>query len=154
MAPNPANTAVNQLLKNIAADVKQLRPRSAPSTKPLKKIASNDLYEAYLFMRVLSAARSKGTTLELRGEQSMKPARQIIFRMSPGTLHHASGTAPDYTFALLTRTNCDPRALFVGIKAQGYSGVTHECDVLMLPLSEAKNAQKQPNYSLDRKSVV
>lgn len=149
MPPNPRKTAVVRLLKNIAADVKQLRPKSAPSTKHFQSIAGDDLYEAYLFMRVLSAARRKGAVLELLGEKSGNPAQDIIFRRSPGNLHHASGTGRDYTFALLTpRTGRAPRALFVGINALGFSGVTHECDLLLLPRSVAKSAQSQPHYSL------
>lgn len=148
MPGNPRQKDVNRLLTDIGADVKQLRPKSAPSTKRLQSIAGEDLYEAYLFMRVLSAARHKGATLELRGEKSMKRAREIIFRRSPGTLHHASGTTPDYTFALLTHAARPRRALFVGIKATGFSGITHECDLLLLPLAQAKRAQKQPHYPL------
>ncbi|WIK82448.1 hypothetical protein [Micrococcus lylae] len=154
MPRTPRTAEVNQLLKDITADVKLLRAKSAPSTGPLQTIAGDDLYEAYLFMRVLSAARRSGATLTLCSEQHlqgrprMHPTQEIIFRRSPGTLHHASGPASDYTFALLTWPGRVPLALFVGIQAQGYSGVTHECDLLLLRLPVAQSAQSQPNYSL------
>lgn len=128
--------------------MKQLRPKSTPSTRRLKVIAGEDLYEAYLFMRVLSAARRRGITLTLLGEQSQRPAREIIFRRSPGTLHHASRTAPDYTYARLTGRGWYPRALFVGIKALDHSGGTHECDLLLLPERVAQHAQRSPSYPL------
>lgn len=140
-------TAVKKLLNDIVADVNRLFPNPAPATNHLAGITGEDLYEAYLFMRVLSAAQRKGATIELRGEQTGKRAHDIRFRMSPGTLYHASKKAPDYTFARLTGTNPNsPVALFVGIKALGYSGVTHECDLLLLPRSTAAIAQKQPRY--------
>lgn len=65
MPRTPRAAEVNQLLKDITADVKRLRAKSAPSTGPLQTIAGDDLYEAYLFMRVLSAARHSGATLTL-----------------------------------------------------------------------------------------
>lgn len=162
MPRKPRKRDVNRLLKDIAADLKQLPSKSTPSTKRLQSIAGEDLYEAYLFMRVLSAARHKGTTVELLGERTRQRAQEIFFRRSPGTLHHTSKKAPDYTFALLKPPGrghhallgahspllSDHSALFVGIKALGYSGVTHECDLLLIPFWEAKLAQNRPHYPL------
>lgn len=152
MASQSREKDVNRLLADIAKDVRRLPPRSAPSTRRLNGIAGEDLYEAYLFMRVLSAARQRGVFIYLLGERSRQQAREIIFRRSPGTLHRASSSASDYTFALLHCPGSDLRALFVGIQARGFSGVTHECDLLLLPFSEAVRAQRDPDYPLYRRA--
>jgi hypothetical protein len=57
-----------------------------------------------------------------------------LFRTSPGMLY---STAHPYTHSVIYFRGCPRLEVHVGVRVQGKSGVLHECDVLVLPATEA-----------------
>jgi hypothetical protein len=95
--------------------------------------AAYDLYEAYVFTLVLSAAHTErfGVAFE---HIAPGPAATFTFRTSPGHIYTA--TQP-YSYAVLTAPNGLELEAHVGIRALGKSRVAHECDVIVLQRDEA-----------------
>ena len=58
----------------------------------------------------------------------------LLFRTSPGSI---SSKAPLFTHALIRFSGKPELEVHIGIKIQGKSRVPHECDVVVLPTSEA-----------------
>ena len=92
-----------------------------------------DLYEAYIFTLVLTAARREGFAIRY-ASITTPPPLTFTFRTSPG--HIYTSTRP-YSYAILTATNGLELEAHVGVRVLGKSRVAHECDVLVLQRDEA-----------------
>jgi hypothetical protein len=92
-----------------------------------------DLYEAYVFTLVITAAQTENFTVDY---ESVTPAPPNIFtfRTSPGHIYTA--TQP-YSYAVITAQNGLALEAHVGVRLLGKSRVAHECDVLVLDRQEA-----------------
>ncbi len=102
-----------------------------PSLTPSS--ASNDIYEAYLFSLVLTAARTEGARITLASVTGALP-NPFIFRTSPGYLN---SRMRNYGYAVIEFNSCPILEAHVGIRVSGHSGVLHELDVSVLFQSEA-----------------
>lgn len=110
--------------------------RLGPAVGPNLTAATHawDLYEAYIFTLVLSAARLERFGVTYR-HISTGPPNTFTFRTSPG--HIYTRTQP-YSYALLTAANGMELEAHVGIRALGKSRVAHECDVIVLHHDEGE----------------
>lgn len=95
--------------------------------------AAGDVYEGYIWSALIRAAVLDGATVTYRNVYGAA-VNNLIFRTSPGMLY---STSQAYTHAVLTFPNCPVLEAHVGVRVQGKSGVLHECDLLVLPASEA-----------------
>jgi hypothetical protein len=102
------------------------------------KAKDHDVYEAYVLALLLSEAKAKGWTLDLRdgwGHAVTAP----LFRLGPGRI-----TSRDYTFARMTKAGRAPLEAHLGVKVSGKAPVgisaptksgrlLHEFDLIVLP---------------------
>lgn len=102
--------------------------------------AAWDIYEGYAFGLVIRAAVAAGGRIGYE-DRFGNSANNLVFRTSPGMLY---STAQPYTHAVIEFRGCPALEAHIGVRVQGKSGVTHECDVLVLPSTEA-------NLSRDKK---
>jgi hypothetical protein len=96
--------------------------------------AAWDVYEGYAFALVVRAALAAGGLVRY-DDRYGNQVTSLLFRTSPGMLY---STAHPYTHAVIRFRGCPPLEAHVGVRVQGKSGVLHECDVLVLPASEAE----------------
>lgn len=96
--------------------------------------AANDLFEAYILMLILQAARNEGANLSYQNVYGARPS-QFIFRTSPGYIY---STTHPYTHTIIEFPNKPILEAHVGVMVSGKSGVLHECDVLVLHRTEAE----------------
>jgi hypothetical protein len=112
--------------------------------------AACDIYEGYAFGLVLRAATASGANIVYRDRDGNKVSN-LLFRTSPGMLYskvHA------YTHAELSFPDCPPLEVHVGVRVQGRSGVLHECDVLVLPISEAELSREREVAPRGSRSLI
>jgi hypothetical protein len=123
---------------DLVREVRRLLPSAiTPALSASSK--GNDLFEAFLFMLVLDAAKSMGATI--RYEDPRETAtRTLTLRTSPGRIYT---TSPAYTHAALAFDGVDPLEAHVGIYLAGRSTVAHECDVAVIDKAEAQRARAQ-----------
>jgi hypothetical protein len=95
--------------------------------------AAWDVYEGYAFGLVIRAAVAAGGRIRYE-DRFGNSANNLVFRTSPGMLY---STAQPYTHAVIDFGGCPPLEAHIGVRVQGRSGVPHECDVLVLPVTEA-----------------
>lgn len=93
----------------------------------------SDIYEAYLFSLILSAARIEGAQIRFEARSGATPAR-LVFRSSPGYLH---SNRHDYTHAVIEFNNVPALELHVSVRVSPASKVLHECDVSVIDRNEA-----------------
>lgn len=133
----PGSGTVHQLLARLRAEL----PRALPSALTVggpSPSAGNDLYEAFLFVLVLEAARSEGYEISFANGSGQMP-KEFRLRRSPGRL----STGTKFTHAILTLPNMtkDPLEVHTGVAVIGKSKVAHEADVLVLPASDARRCR-------------
>lgn len=121
-------TTPGQLAAEVAA---RLGPAVAPNLTSANY--AYDLYEAYIFTLVLSAARREGFGVAYE-HITAAPPNTFTFRTSPGHIYTA--TQP-YSYAVLTAQRGLELEAHVGIRALGKSRVAHECDVIVLRRDES-----------------
>jgi hypothetical protein len=97
-------------------------------------LATNDIYENYVWALCLRAATAQGAVVSFQTVRE-ESAAVLVFRTSPGAIY---STTHDYTHALLDFPNCPALELHVGIKITGKSRVLHECDVAVVERDEAR----------------
>jgi hypothetical protein len=111
--------------------------------------APSDLYEAYLFGQVLTAASVEGATIRLAG--ILGPPNPFIFRTSPG---YVNSTKHNYGFAMLNFQRCPELEVHLGIRVAGHSNVLHECDISVIDRDEAELCRRSPVRLAPRSSKV
>ena|SRR5581483_7007731 len=94
----------------------------------------DDLYEAYIWSVIVSAAKNKGATIEFKDVSGNPVTTDFIFRTSPGEIWWQSQR---YCHAEIQFPNCPILEAHVGIYVAGRSKVRHECDVAVLLKNEA-----------------
>lgn len=107
----------------------------------------SDLYEAYLFTLILTAARSEGAAITFETIHGTRPIDTFYFRTSPG---HIYSTAWPYTHAIVELPGKNPLEVHVGVRVVGKSQVLHECDVALIDRQEAANCRatsREPSSS-------
>ena len=109
--------------------------RLAPTISPNLTAATSasDLYEAYVYTLVLSAAQSESFGVTFH-HISTPPPGVLTFRTSPGHIYTA--TQP-FSYSVLTAPSGVELEAHVGVRVRGKSQVAHECDVLILRRDEA-----------------
>jgi hypothetical protein len=118
----------------------------SPSLKAKSK--GYDLYEAYVFTLVLTAARRSGATVQYENRDGTVP-KTFVFRTSPGEI--SSG---NYSHAVLTFPAKPELEVHVGIYVSGVSKVPHEADVCVLRRDEANFCRNSPSRIFPRYSSV
>lgn len=106
--------------------------------------ALEDIYEAYVWTRVLVAARRLGWTVDY-ATPAGPWSGTLLLRRGPGVIY---SSAP-FTFAVLTKRGVPALEVHLGVMVTGRSGVAHECDVLVLPAAAAQAARaahEHPGY--------
>lgn len=111
--------------------------------------AGSDLYEAYLLTLIIRAARQEKAKISY-GTVSGNPARQFVFRTSPGNLY---STAQNYTHVIIQFDGKPDLEAHVGVYVTGRSQVPHECDVVVLDRDDAENCRRSNSHPR-RSSVV
>jgi hypothetical protein len=111
--------------------------------------ASTDLFEAYILSIVLDAASELGAQIEYRNING--PTNQFIFRTSPGFIF---STAQLYTYAAIAFPNCPLLEGHIGVRVAGRSEVLHECDVAVLPQTEAQTCRQNRVHPRSSKLVL
>jgi hypothetical protein len=108
--------------------------------------ADNDRFEAYVWSIVVRAAIAENAVVTYR-DPSKNQVNDLLFRTSPGSI---SSTAQPFTHALIQFPGKPELEAHIGIKIQGKSRVPHECDVVVLPSSEAdtcRSTNAHPRHS-------
>lgn len=95
--------------------------------------ADNDRFEAYVWSLVLTAATAEGAAITYK-DPAKTQVTNLLFRTSPGSI---STKVPAFTHASIDFPGKPELEAHIGIKIQGKSRVPHECDVVVLPTSEA-----------------
>lgn len=96
--------------------------------------AASDIFEAYIFTMILTAARAEGATILYEDVHGRRPP-QFVFRTSPGRIF---STDQPYTHAVIRFNGMPELEAHVGVRVEGRSGVLHECDVVVLHRSEGQ----------------
>jgi hypothetical protein len=100
--------------------------------------ADNDRFEAYVWSIVVRAAVAENAVVTYR-DPIKNQVNDLLFRTSPGSI---SSKAPLFTHALIQFPGKPELEAHIGIKIQGKSRVPHECDVVVLPSSEADTCRQ------------
>ncbi|MGH7028453.1 hypothetical protein [Brevundimonas sp.] len=106
--------------------------------------AIEDIYEAYVWTRVIEAARRLGWHVTYSAPDGSWSGT-LMLRRGPGVIYSPT----PFTFAVLTKPLTDPLEVHLGVMVTGRSGVAHECDVLVLPADAAqaaRDAGEHPSY--------
>ena len=111
--------------------------------------ASSDLFEAYVLGIVLDAARDLGAQVEYRNRNG--PTNQFVFRTSPGFIF---STAQLYTYASIALPNAPLIEAHMGVQVAGRSEVLHECDVAVLPHTEAQTCRVNSVHPRSSKLIL
>jgi hypothetical protein len=112
--------------------------------------AAWDVYEGYAFALVIRAALAAGGHVRYEDRYGNQ-VTSLLFRTSPGMLY---STAHPYTHAVIRFRGCPPLETHVGVRVQGKSGVLHECDVLVLPATEAELSRKNDVAPRGTRSLI
>ena len=94
----------------------------------------SDIYEAYVFVVLLQAARAEGAQVGFCSIQG-GAANQFVFRTSPGYLN---SRRQNYGYAEIRFPRCPTLETHLGVRVAGQSNVLHECDVSVLDQAEAE----------------
>ncbi|MDM0112769.1 hypothetical protein QTI66_11470 [Variovorax sp. J22R133] len=110
---------------------------SAIAASPVAASALSDVFEAYVLILVIRAARAEGGKVSfVRRDGS--PATELLLRTSPGFIY---STAQNYTHAVIEFNSRPTLEVHAGIKVAGKSRVLHELDVAVLDRAEAENCR-------------
>lgn len=106
--------------------------------------AIEDIYEAYVWTRVIAAARRLGWTVNYSAPDGSWSGT-LRLRRGPGVIYSST----PFTFAVLTKHGAQSLEVHLGVMVTGRSGVAHEYDVLVLPAEAAQSARdagEHPSY--------
>jgi hypothetical protein len=106
----------------------------AASTGYSSYVATNDIYENYIWSLCLQAARRHSAFVRYEDSNEERTAA-LVFRTSPGAIY---STTQPYTHAVIEFPGCPPLEAHVGVRVTGKSRVLHECDVVVLDKQEAR----------------
>jgi hypothetical protein len=109
----------------------------------------SDVFEAYILSIVLDAAVEVGAQITYRNING--PTTQFVFRTSPGFIF---STAQPYAFAVIDFPDCPLLEAHIGIRVAGKSEVLHECDVAVLPQTEAQTCRQNNVHPRSSKLVL
>ncbi len=112
--------------------------------------AADDLYEAYLFFLVISAAREEGGVITYRCINGAPP-NPFVFRTSPG---YIGSRSHNYGFAEIGFADCPALEVHIGVRVSGHSNVLHECDISVLLKDEADVCRAGPDLVAPRSSKL
>jgi hypothetical protein len=112
--------------------------------------AAWDVYEGYAFALAIQGAVAAGGYVHYE-DRDHNQVDSLLFRSSPGML---SSKANSYTHAVIFFRDCPPVEAHVGVRVQGRSGVLHECDVLVLPKTEADLARSRDVAPRGARSLI
>jgi hypothetical protein len=112
--------------------------------------AADNLYEAYLFSIVMSAARSEGASVRYLSISGGSPG-VFVFRISPG---HIGSHRHNYGYGEIEFAGCRVLEAHVGVRVSGHSNVLHECDISVLLKEEADVCRAGPGLIAPRSSKV
>ena len=93
----------------------------------------SDIYEGYIFVVLLEAARTEGAQVGFSSIQG-GAINHFVFRTSPGYLN---SQRQDYGYAKIRFPRCPALEAHLGVRVAGQSNVLHECDVSVLDQGEA-----------------
>ncbi|WP_066425695.1 hypothetical protein [Anabaena sp. 4-3] len=125
----PMNSSLIQGIKSRIGNLVQLGFGSSTDL--------SDLYEAYVFSILIRAAQNEGANIRFQNALE-QDAQFLIFRRSPGQIYVA--TQP-YTHAVIEFNDKPVLEAHVGIRIQGRSQVSHECDLCVLLQEEARSCR-------------
>ncbi len=108
----------------LTREVKRLA-RYAGASRVVLPTSDGNLYEALIFLSVLSALR----TARLNPTLHNPPGREVRLRGSPG------GPGPSYSYVSFTGTSGQYYQVWNGIEVTGHSGMSHEVDVGVFQVS-------------------
>ena len=94
----------------------------------------SDIYEGYIFVVLLRAARIEGAQVVFSSIQG-GAVNQFVFRTSPGYLN---SQRQNYGYAEIRFPRCPTLEAHLGVRVAGQSNVLHECDVSVLDQAEAE----------------
>ncbi len=94
---------------------------------------ANDAFEVYVLALVLRAAKEEGAQIRFESRDGGIFPNPLVFRTSPGRIY---STAQNYSHAVIEFDDGLSFEGHVGVYLQGLAGVVHECDVLVIDLSE------------------
>ena len=94
----------------------------------------SDIYEGYIFVLLLQAARIEGAQVVFSSIQG-GAANQFVFRTSPGYLN---SQRQNYGYAEIHFPRCPTLEAHLGVRVAGHSNVLHECDASVLDQTEAE----------------
>ena len=142
---------VDELLAGIGAE---LRRGDAPLARVARQSKAYDLFEVYLLMLTVRAARSlssDGVSVRFRTFDGKAP-RAIVFRRSPG---HIFNNRLAFTHAeISSASHGGVLEAHVGIYVRGRSSRVHECDVAVVPTDVASRCRTDREVPSYRKLVV
>ena len=98
----------------------------------------SDIYEGYIFVLLLQAARIEGAQVVFSSIQG-GAANRFVFRTSPGYLN---SQRQNYGYAEIRFPRCPTLEVHLGVRVAGQSNVLHECDVSVLDQTEAELCRK------------
>lgn len=121
--------------------VDELRRTLGPLITPNLTDASAPpkLFEAYILMLILQAAKNEGAVPIRYENVHGKSTNQFIFRGGPGYIYSAT---QDYTHAIIEFRGKPQLEAHINIRVSGKSKVLHECDVAVLDRAEAVTCRK------------
>lgn len=125
--PSPSELLLNEIEANLG---------SALDAGYASGAAANDLYEAYVWSRVLAVAARSVFTVSY-ADPSGPVAGDFRLRQGPGVIYSAT----PFTFGVLTSVGRPTLEAHVGIAVRGRSGVSHEFDVAVLSKAAADRAR-------------
>ena len=94
----------------------------------------SDIYEGYIFVLLLQAARIEGAQVAFSSIQG-GAANQFVFRTSRGYLNSQQ---QNYGYAEIHFPRCPTLEAHLGVRVAGHSNVLHECDVSVLDQTDAE----------------
>lgn len=126
-------TTRKQLLVEIQAALVQAR------TSRIEQSKLHDLFEAYVLVGLVGAARDEGWTVSLL-DMWEQPASEALFRKSPGNIYETPGSQ-NFTHFVFEKSGVPTLEAHIGIKVTGKSDIEHECDVALLPQDTARSCR-------------
>lgn len=125
-----------------------IRNRLGGSIEPAfnEESQTSELYEEYIFNIILNAARNEGGSIVSLDAFGNTP-QSFLFRRSPGQIYTAERP---YTHTVIEFPGKPLLEVHVGVRVQGISLVSHECDVCVLHQEEANRCRldrQEPNCS-------
>jgi len=118
----------------------------SPSLKASSSLA--DLYEAFVFGLVITAAKSEGATVKFFDTGGTVPPI-FRFRTSPGSIW-----LPNYSYAKILFQGKPALESHIGVYMCGRSGVRHECDVSVIRRTEAETCRQNQVHPRQNKSEM